>query len=696
VRLTALFVLLAGGVMLARQNPPPPAGQIPTFKLSVENVEVDAFVADRDGNFVRDLKQSDFEVFEDGKPQAITTFALIDIPSNRPSPFAVGPVEPDVRSNEQAFNGRIYVMVVDDLHTGFGRTGRVRTAARQFVEQHLGAGDLMAVVHTAGPGEGNQEFTGNRRLLVEAVERTFGRKLDSATITRNQESLRLQNMRGTGVSATDITEMERASDARRSLDTLRDVAGWFARVQGRRKAILFVSEGIDYDITNWADNPSASSIIASMRDAVAAAARGNVAIYGIDPRGLTSFSDGTMQVASVPDDTTLGLDSSALREELVLAQNSLRELSDETGGFAVVSANDFSNAFDRIVRDNSSYYVLAYDPPGGKVGSAHKIDVRVRRPGLTVRARQGYVTAKALNVADAGSSAKSMLSDPRKVLTPDVLDALDSPIPVNGLVLSVFAAPFKGTAPDASVLVGVEMRGRDLRLDARNRLTMAFAAVDAGGKIRGGNTDAVLFANVSAETKDRVAQSGLRMLNRVDLAPGRYQLRVAAQDPARGTVGSVWYDLDVPDFTKSPLSMSGIAITSAAASGQPTVHPDEALRQVLPAPPVGARVFPQNDQIALFAEVYDNDASRPHKVDIAATVTSEGGLIVFKANETRDSSEIQGRRGGYGFATRIAMRDLSPGSYLLTVSAASRLGGAPAVQRQVPFSVTPPRPVPLR
>jgi hypothetical protein len=83
-------------------------------------------------------------------------------------------------------------------------------------------------------------------------------------------------------------------------------------------------------------------------------------------------------------------------------------------------------------------------------------------------------------------------------------------------------------------------------------------------------------------------------------------------------------------------------------------------------------------------------------VDITATVTSPEGLIVFKANETRDSSEIQGRRGGYGFTARIAMRDLQPGSYVLTVSAVSRLGDQAKAERQVPFSVTLARPVPAR
>ena len=142
--------------------------------------------------------------------------------------------------------------------------------------------------------------------------------------------------------------------------------------------------------------------------------------------------------------------------------------------------------------------------------------------------------------------------------------------------------------------------------------------------------------------------------------------------------------------------MSGLVLTSASALVQPTVRPDEPLRQVLPGPPVAARSFPQNDEIALFAEVYDNQASKPHKVDITTTVTSDEGRVVVKTDEVRDSSELQGRRGGYGFATRIPLKDLAPGSYVLTVAAKSRLGDTPPAERQVLFTVTAPRAAPSR
>jgi len=187
-RIAALFILTAGATLGAGQTQPP-APQAPTFKVEVDYVEVDALVTDQRGNFVRDLKKEDFQVLEDGKPQAITTFSIVDIPTERAIRplFAGRVIEPDVKTNEQAFDGRIYVMVIDDLHTAFGRSPRVKAVARQFIERHLGANDLMAVVHTSGPTDASQEFTNNTRLLLAAVDRVMGQKLTSATVSRTDE-----------------------------------------------------------------------------------------------------------------------------------------------------------------------------------------------------------------------------------------------------------------------------------------------------------------------------------------------------------------------------------------------------------------------------------------------------------------------------------------------------------------------------
>src|SRR5262249_45330104 len=293
--------------------------------------------------------------------------------------------------------------------------------------------------------------------------------------------------------------------------------------------------------------------------------------------------------------------------------------------FAVVNKNDYSTAYQRIVEDNSTYYVLAYYPPDPRPGRLHKIDVRVTRPGLTVRARKGYITPKKPDEKTTAANSKSPM-------TAELREALDSPLPVSGLTMHVFAAPFKGAAPNASVLFGVEMRGKDIHLAQNTKLLLSYLAIDQNGKVKGGNTDTMTMPALKPETKARIESTGLRMLNRIDLPAGKYQLRVAAHDATGGNVGSISYDLVVPDFQKAPFSISGVVLTSGFGSALPTIRPDEQLKQVLPGPPISMRSFPQNDEITLFAEIYDNDGAKPHKVDIVTTITTDEGRQLFKTD----------------------------------------------------------------
>jgi VWFA-related protein len=589
----------------------------------------------------------------------------------------------------------VYVLVLDDLHTDALRSQRVRSAARQFIERNLGANDLMAVVFTAGRAQDAQEFTDNKRLLLAAVDKFMGRKLMSSTLARNDEFSRRGGLGGNRF--LDPYEQERVHNVRSMLTQLQQVAEWFGGVRGRRKTMLLVSEGIDYDITDILrgyDQPGsgASGILDDIRQTIGATARGNVSIYAIDPRGLSgadedaigvsgfanagsSSSNGDTGSTSRPRD--IGMNS--LLSELRLSQDSLRQLADESGGFAAVNSNDFKNAFERVVRDNSSYYLLAYYPPTSKRdGKFHRIEVKVNRPGLKVRSRRGYASPKGNPPKNAKTGG----------MPPELHEAINSPIPVSGLTMRVFAVPFKGAAPNASVLVGVELLGRDLTLEANNKLEVAFLAVDAKGKVWGQRNDK-LTMNLRPETKARVEQTGFRFLNRIELPTGRYQVRVAARDITKTTVGSVIYDLDVPDFYKQSFGVSGLTMTSLAGAAMLTAQVDEQLKAVLPAPPIALRTFQQNDEIALFVEVYDNSGGSPHKVDIVTTVRTDEGTVLFKNEETRDSSELQGSKGGYGYTARIPLSELMPGSYVLRVEGRSRLGERHTAGRDVQFRVVP-------
>ncbi len=697
-RTTALalaFALLATTGVPARQaqsGAPAEQESEVTFKVEINYVEVDAAVFDRQGNFVDDLQADDFEVLEDGVPQEIAAFTTVNIPIERAEPRplqATAPIERDVISNARPFDGRLYVIILDDKHTGALRTPLVRKAAERFISEYMADNDLAAVITTSGQTEATQEFTSNKRLLLRAVDRFIGQKLRTETEARLEEYQRQRAIpRGENDRLTrieDPDDMMRGYDARVTLEALARISDWVGSIRGRRKAIVFFSEGIDYNYYDFLKRDS-STVQEKMRDVIASATRSNVSIYSIDPRGLTSLGDESINVSGgFPEDNSLGLNMESFTRSLRMAQDSLRSLAEETGGFAAVDSNDFSNAFSRVVKDNSAYYVLGYYPTNDRRdGRFRRIQVRVKRPGLDVRARRGYTAPRGKPPAPPKTPETDQTS-------PEVREALDSPVALPGMTLSVFAAPFKGADKNTDVSVTIEAAGNDFGFERKDdRLVSDFEvstiAIDAQGRIRGGDRSVVNFA-LKPENHQRFVQTGVRVSTRLQVPPGRYQLRVAARESGTGHVGSVNYDLDVPDFTKEKLAVSGIVVASAAGTLISTVKQDEALRGVLPAPPAASRLFPRGDELAVYAEVYDNDVRNPHTVDITTTVVSEDGRNVFTTSEERSSSELQGKPGGYGHQARIQLKDFAPGIYLLTVEAKSRAGNEPPVSRTIQFEV---------
>jgi hypothetical protein len=165
-------------------------------------------------------------------------------------------------------------------------------------------------------------------------------------------------------------------------------------------------------------------------------------------------------------------------------------------------------------------------------------------------------------------------------------------------------------------------------------------------------------------------------------------MRVATHENGGG-VGSVLFDLEVPDFHKLPFSISGLLLTSLSGSAMVTAKGDDQTREVLPAPPIAQRTFPQNDEIAVFAEIYDDGKAAPHKIDITTMIRNDVGTIFFKNEEERDSKELEGKRGGYGYTARIPLTGLQPGAYVLTVEGRSRLGDNVEAIRNVRINIVP-------
>ncbi len=662
--IAVLVVALTAPVVFAQQQA---TTQTPTFRAGVELVEIDATVTDASGRVVTNLTADDFEVYEDGRQQTVAAVSLVNIPAERLQRplFAGSPIEPDVQTNTGP-EGRVYLFALDEVQGE--QILRTRAFVRRFIEQYFSANDVAAVVWVGrGRSSDTQDFTSNPRLLLNAIERFQGgfssEPAPTLPTTAGQPSL-----------APVLSEG--SFDVRSRMRSLRTLSEFMASVRGRRKAMLYFSTGLGFDMFNVTDyNGGVMNVAtADAHAAMTAATRGNVAIYAIDPRGLSP--DGALGDA----ETALSADA---RGTLRDSRRDLRTFSELTGGFAFTDQNNFDTAFTRIVQENSHYYVIGfYSSNERRDGRYRRLEVRTRRPGLQVRSRRGYVAPTGRAPAPA---------PPRTgTLTAGVATALGSPIANAGLPIKVFASPFKGPDGTASIAVAVEIDGGGLTLSEKDglysgRLQVATTAIGAGGTmIPGDRYDAAL--TLKPDTYQRVSTAGFRVITSMELPPGRYQLRVAAGDAARA--GSVIYDLDVPDFAKAPLSMSGVALTAQSAAAAYTQAVKNPLRDLLPGPITAAREFSSSETLALFAEVYESGRRQAaHTIDLKAVLRADDGRVIRTVEEQRSSSELQGNAAGYGFSAQMPLTDAAPGLYVVHVEARANIGDRPLVSRDVVIRV---------
>jgi VWFA-related protein len=661
--LACLATGVAGAVqgvpaVAARQQPPATADP-PTFRAGVRLVEVDVFVTDRDGQFVRDLTAEDFEILEDGRPQEVRTLALIDIPvDTTPAAVPPGGVEPDVTSNRVP-PGRTYVILMDSPSTyqftpetpraGLAYTVYAKRVAQQFVDSFVKPGDFVAVVHTQGTFNDGQAFTTSRQRMVDAIDQ-YGRGLSG-----------------------DPGEINGPEMVARHLQTYRTMQALSERLgamSGRRKAILWVGGQLTFSPEDspcpGANDPrqlcavsrSAPNLRTAYRDALRAASQNNVAIYPVDPVGLS---------------TDLGT-----RE--MDRQGALREIANDTNAFAIVNTNNFADLYSAVVRENSTYYVLGYSPPAEhRDGKFHTIEVRVKRPGLTVRARRGYQAPDGR--ADVRAEAASV--PPR--ISAAAREALRLPIPVSGLSLDFFTAPFKGSGREQVVVFGGQITG-DLRLEGGVPLVLSYQVFATDGALKTGEFKEFTL-DLRPETRARVEGTGIRFVDRVTLEPGRYELRMVVDQPG-SAVGSVIANVDVPDFDDR-LALSGIVLGASSTAEHDTLRPDAAFDRLLGAAPTAIREFTSGDRLTAFVEVYSNDRrTSADEVAVTAVLTSPDGVEIARESgwPVEGLLEDASRDGRWPFAIDLDLVGLPPGAYVLTIEA-SATGVDKPVQRRIPLRV---------
>ena len=654
--------------------------QTPVFRSAIEAVQFDVFVTDAAGNPATGLTIDDFEIVEDGKPQAITTFQAVNIPIERAESSEPTQAEPDVLTNDRP-PGRAYVFAIDDLD-GCAAL-RTRRFLRQFLDDFFGPDDIAAVTLVGrGLATDAQDFTSKRRLLLAAVDKISG------------ENAECSAPRDPGDVRTAGRSQQMAS--------LRTLIESLVSIPGRHKAMLFFTHGPAIDMLDIVDYNGGVLGLAGddAHAAMAAATRSNLRIYPIDPSGLTS---------------------SAVS---LAAKGAFQSLGAATGGFALVDSNSFTETFERIVRENSTYYMLAFNSAYDKDdGKYVRVQVRVKRPGLTVRAREGYV-APTRRLRQEQERART-----DNTVTSAVAAALASPLPTSGIPMRVFATPFKGGGKNTTVVLAVELAAASLDLDDRDgvlhgSLDVHYVATDAKKKVY-----PVVARTASVEVKPDapgrvpLEKIRVRVVSELALPAGRYQLRVAAGTDV--VAGNIVYDLDVPDFTDGPLAMSGLmvvagpepmvlALNSASLGSRtsrnvrcltiecraPTTDASELplepslggplLRTGIPGSPTTSREFTAGDELILVAEVYDNGRRRQRDVPVitlTATLRDSSGKEIPLASQQRPAMAMREGVVGHAFKVNVTVPEVSEGTYVLRVQARSNADQERVVSREIPVRV---------
>ena len=668
-----LFAILASTPLLAAQSAPPrqaqPQEPVATFRSSVRAIQVDAVVTDADGNPVKGLTEDDFEIIEKGKPQAITTFEAVDIPIESQPPD-LG--DSDVVTNEG--DGRIYLIAIDDISAA--NATLAKKWMRMFFAEHFGPSDVAAVMLlNRGSRNSGQDFTSNRRLLIEGIDRFIGyseNETGEAVVPGSASPIAVAIERpaaGTQSASASARYESQILGARNRMGRLKDLTEFLIKTPGRRKAMILITEAIGFDATDFIDykgtamNPAAQLA----HDAMTAATRGNIAVYPINPAGASPNL-----LVSGPDS-----DVSSERLERQSATLELRTLAAATGGFAHVNSNNFGDSFTRLVEENSVYYMLGFNSSQEKDDGLYvPVQVRVKRPGLRVHAREGYI---------APWRGKDTITRPDR--RAGVENALASPVPMPGVPIRAFAAPFRGKGKTASIAVALEMEAEALGLQEaangalRGSFDVRLVATDVSAKVLPQSRQ---LGNITipADSRATVEREGLHVLTKTELQPGRYQLRVAVGSQQRG--GSVLLDLDVPDFSKKELTMSGLVLRGAEAPEGVFLPVGDPLEGFARRGPTTARVFRSSDIVTVYAEIYETTGTKPHNIDVTAVLRSETGKVIPVAMASRSSDDVKKAGDVLRVELQLPLAELEPGRYVFSLDAKSTAGGDP-VSRTVPF-----------
>ena len=666
-------------------------------KAGVTAVLVDVVVRDKKGMPVRDLQQSDFEILEDGASQAVGSFTPIfeaeasmgAAPVVTAAPVAAGTGAEGTGAIPPAAKATPITALVFDRLSPEGRQLAVK-AARAYVSEKDPLPSMMGVFGVDLAFTSYASFTKDRAALQKALDTietrassTFGMDRDQkARIDDNAAFTQQQAESATGASqgaagadaqlaqmakdmATGFETLERDEQGYTSVNGLFAIIGAMRQLPGRKSVVLF-SEGV-------AIPPAVHRLFLGVIDA---ANRANVSIYTMDAAGLRTDSEqrkiadqvnaagkrGLTSYASTPRRETNSnepLTEALERNEDALRQDphtGLGELAQGTGGLIFDNTNNLRTGFDRVESDLRNYYLIGYTPANPTYdGAFRKIEVRVKRSGLTVAARKGYFA-----VRDTGGA-------PVNTWEAAALAALDSrPVP-NAFPYRVGALQFPSSEKPGLVPVVVDLKTAPLSFpttEDQKSFKSDFAVIvrflDAQNKVVR-KLSQHYEMSATLDRLDLAKNSDVLFYREPELLPGVYRMETIVYDRPTAKASVRYATVEVPKVDATKLRMSSMVLVKRSekvGADEPKTGPFF-VKDVLLYPNLGEEISKANKEVGFFFTVYPGAAATKPE---AVLELMQNGKSLAQVPLPLDALNASGQIQQVG---RLPLDALAPGTYEL-------------------------------
>ena len=703
--LSVLLALLVCATATAQTTTQKPQDDV--VRVYTELVQTDVMVFDKGGKFVNGLKADNFELRVDGKPREIQAFEQITAGSDEETQLAAarGATTVNLKRPVPLDRGRIVFFYIDDLHMDLPGLQATKKTVDSFIEKEMGQNDQAAVTSASGQIGFLQQLTNDRMVLRTALDRLKPKSFtthDPSRPTMNEYEAMLIERRDPDVLDVFITETIRQNpgmtrDAAASLVegraqsilayaarlTQNSLIGLKTLVKGARnlpgrKVVFFLSGG--FQIHN-----QRGDLTTDLRDITYAAAKSGVVIYSMDTRGLVaSLTDASSDSIFDPS----GRLDRATHSELLESQNGMNALAADTGGKAIFNTNDLRTGLAPALKETSNYYLVAWKPDADsqKQGRFRNVEVKlIGHPDFTVRVRKGYFDLDPTPATLAKDKTDTPQSTPSKLR-----ESLAAPYPERALPI-LMSADFYDIAGRGSIVnTAVQVPGEflvfgqqpDGKIQAVVDLSGLF--LDDKGTVKDSFLERIVTTAPNLEST-KSFQNDILFSYPAKLAPGLYQIRVAARDDKGNKAGGAHAWIEVPDLTKKKLAMSSLLLGERMQSTMTNVSDPGVVGPVALS---ASHHFKRESTLRFLIFAY-NAALSPadQKPDVAVQVqVIRDDQPVLTTALRKVSAEGVADPERLPYAAEISLAELTPGRYVIKVTVIDRVTKQ-STSRQTHFDV---------